>query len=157
MYEAKIATYEQGAQIIRNALKQYPVAMRTYKPSENAWSIHEVIIHLADSEVSSYMRLRKIIAENGSSLADHDADTWAREIPYHEQSVEDALQLIETIRAMNARLMRTTDEHIWATHAVVHPTRGSITLEDWLQLYINHVKAHLNQMERIYQQYQHQR
>jgi uncharacterized damage-inducible protein DinB len=44
--------YENGPQLLADALTQFPRAMWTYQPGENKWSIHEVIIHLADSASS---------------------------------------------------------------------------------------------------------
>lgn len=146
----QIDQYAKGPVRLTEALSHYPPQMWRYKPDEDSWSIHEILIHLADSEVSSYMRLRKLVAENGSSLSHHDPDTWANEIDYHAQSADDALALIRLIRKVNAQLMRHLPEQIWATHAVIHPTRNSITLDDWLDLYIGHIQAHLAQIERVH-------
>ncbi len=152
----QINRYAEGAAVLDETLRKYPLQMWRYKPAENSWSIHEIILHLADSEVSSYMRLRKLVAENGSTLNHHDPDTWASEIDYHAQSADDALALIRLIRKANAQLMRTLPEQIWATHAVVHPDRDSITLDDWMDLYIDHLHAHLQQMERVYRHWKSQ-
>lgn len=146
----QIVAYTKGPKLLEDALQQYPHQMWRYKPHEDSWSIHEIVIHIADSEVSSYMRLRKLVAENGSTLNHHDPDTWANEIDYHAQSVDDALGVIRLMRKVNAQLLRTLPEQIWATHAVVHPQHDSITLDDWLDLYIDHIHAHLNQMQRVH-------
>jgi len=47
------------------ALEEIPKEMWQYKPAPNKWSVHEVLIHIADSEASSFVRARKIISESG--------------------------------------------------------------------------------------------
>ena len=41
------------------ALTQFPREMRQWKPAPDQWSIHEVIVHLADSEANGYARCRE--------------------------------------------------------------------------------------------------
>ena len=44
-------------------LKEIPKEMWQFKPAPKEWSVHEVIVHLADSETNSYLRARRMIAE----------------------------------------------------------------------------------------------
>jgi len=48
-----------------------------YKPGTDQWSIHEIIIHLADSEAHAYLRCRTILAEPGSTLIHFDEHQWS--------------------------------------------------------------------------------
>ena len=54
--------YETGHTLLGEALKEFPTTMWKYKPASNKWSIHEIVIHLADSEIQSHVRCRMIIA-----------------------------------------------------------------------------------------------
>lgn len=35
-----------------------------FKPSLDKWSIHQILIHIADSELVSTQRLKKVLAED---------------------------------------------------------------------------------------------
>src|ERR1700733_2968562 len=58
--------------LLSASLRQLPKKMWLYKPAPERWSIHEVILHLADSEASSYVRCRHLIAEPGVEVAEFD-------------------------------------------------------------------------------------
>ena len=65
----KIELYGQGFEMLVHILQDIPREMWQFKPAPNEWSVHEVIIHLADSESNAALRARKLIVEPGSRLA----------------------------------------------------------------------------------------
>jgi hypothetical protein len=52
----KIELYGNGFAMLVEVLKDIPREMWQFKPTLADWSIHEVIIHLADSESKRYVR-----------------------------------------------------------------------------------------------------
>src|SRR5262245_37583520 len=59
----RLQEYTEGYSRLRATLADVPAQLWRYKPAEEEWSVREVIIHLADSEVHSYIRCRTILAE----------------------------------------------------------------------------------------------
>jgi transposase len=57
-----IADYGAAGDRLADASMQFPKEMWTYKPGPDRWSIHEILVHIADSEVNSYVRCRRFIA-----------------------------------------------------------------------------------------------
>jgi len=39
--------------------------MWQYRPAPDRWTIHEIVVHIADSEANSYIRCRRCLAEKG--------------------------------------------------------------------------------------------
>ena len=142
--------YARGYQKLKDAVEKYPEEMWRYKPDEHSWSIQEIIIHMADSEVNAFVRCRKLIAENGASIYAYNQDMWASELRYQEQNAGDALELFKWLRTTTYKLLKDTPDLTWATHAVNHPERGNITLDDWLEIYTDHVEGHIRQMQRVF-------
>jgi hypothetical protein len=64
----KIESYGNAYSVLVEALKQFPPEMWQFRPSLDQWSIHELIVHIADSEANSYIRCRRFIAEPGEPL-----------------------------------------------------------------------------------------
>jgi len=62
--------------------------MWQYKPGPDRWSIHEIIVHLADSEANSYIRCRRFIAERGSRVMGYDENRWGNSLNYHGRSLK---------------------------------------------------------------------
>lgn len=147
--QAKIASYGSAYAELEDGLQAFPRAMWHFRPTPDAWSIHEIIVHLADSEANSYVRCRRFIAEPGSMVLGYDEMKWARDLNYHAQSTEAALELFKCLRRSSYELIRTLPEATWS-HAVTHSESGRMTLDDWLDVYERHVREHVAQMRAVY-------
>lgn len=152
--EQLLMEYNDGPRILKDAIKKFPREMWSHRMEEDGRSIHEIIIHIADSEMVGYNRCRKIIAENGSELASYDQNAWCRELNYAEHDVDESLALFSMIRKLNYQLLKSTADIYWNTHAAYHADVGSMTLDDWLSIYTKHPYLHIEQMERIYEDWQ---
>ena len=70
----KIELYGNGYDLLIEALKDIPREMWRFKPAPKEWSVHEVLVHLADSESNAALRARKLIVEPGGTLMGYDQD-----------------------------------------------------------------------------------
>ncbi len=147
-----LENFRNGFEKLKAALQNYPRNIFDYKPSPQNWSIHEIIIHMADSEVNSYARCRKIIAESGSSIMAYDQDKWAVDLNYNNQDMDVALDLFGYLRIATYELLKMTPEEKWNNY-MLHPERGKITLNEWLTIYSEHVDVHINQMNRNFDEW----
>lgn len=150
---AKIETYGAAHTALNAAIERYPREMWHFKPAAGQWSIHEIVIHITDSEANSYIRCRRLIAEPGETLMAYDENRWARRLHYPQQSTEEALELFRWLHQGSYRLIRTLPEEIWG-HSAYHPEDGTVSLEDWLDTYTRHVPDHIEQMERVFAAWQ---
>jgi hypothetical protein len=117
--------------------------------SPGDWSIHELIIHIADSEANSYVRCRKFIVEPGSAVSAYDEPKWARDLNYHAQSAADALELFKFLRRGSHLLIRDLPDSVWA-NTIEHPENGTMTMDNWLDVYDRHIPEHLAQMQGVF-------
>src|SRR3989339_816911 len=108
----RIDSYSKGYEKLAAALNEIPKEMWSFKPAPNKWSVHEIIIHMADSEANSFSRARKIICEPGSIIMAYDQDTWAIKTKYHDQSTDDALELFKILRRMTYNIIKNLSESI---------------------------------------------
>lgn len=145
-----IAVYGSAYDMLQKAIERYPREMWQYRPAPDDFTIHEILVHIADSEANSYVRCRRFIAEPGSVVLGYDEAGWARKLEYHAQPVEDAMGLFGRLRNSTFLLIRDLPQETWA-HTVEHSENGTMTMDDWLEVYTSHVPEHIAQMERIYQ------
>ncbi|HUF38252.1 MAG TPA: DinB family protein [Anaerolineales bacterium] len=146
---AKLARYAAAHTLLTEALARFPREMWHFKPSETDWSIHEIVVHITDSEANSYIRARRLIAEPGRTLMDYDENAWATALDYHGLDTEDAVELFRWLRGTTYKLIKDLPEETW-THAAHHPENGDMTLDDWLSTYARHVSDHIGQMEVVH-------
>jgi hypothetical protein len=145
----KIEHYGNAYSILTAALKEFPREMWHFKPSPDAWSIHQTVVHITDSEANSFIRCRRFIAEQGESLMAYDEMRWAELLNYAGQSTEDALELFRWLRLNTYKLIQALPESTWSNTAY-HPENGTMTLDDWLNIYASHIPDHVEQMRRNY-------
>ena len=143
-----IESYGKAYPVLIEALKEFPKEMWQWKPVPEKWSIHEILIHIADSEVNSYVRCRRFIAEPGSGVYGYDENKWAKNLHYHNQSIDDYLELFKWLRKLSYDLIKTIDDHTWETATVIHSDNGEMKLEEWLKIYEEHIPVHIRQMKR---------
>ncbi len=145
----KIESYGKAYEQLVSAVKEFPTAMWQYRPAAERWTIHEIIVHIADSEANSYLRCRRFIAEPGSTILGYDEEKWARVLDYHTQSTQDALELFKWLRLKSFTLIKNQPESVWSNTAF-HSESGAMTLDDWLDIYERHIPEHIQQMQANY-------
>ena len=142
-----IEEFAKGPAMIREALDKLPREMWDWKPAPDKWSVHQIIIHLPDSEASGYVRCRKLIAEPESVVCAYNQEVFADKLNYHRLDIETALDLFRLMREMTVQLLRTLDDSVW-TNTIIHPEHGSVDLNWWLGCYAEHAGKHVKQMQR---------
>ena len=70
--QEQIESYGRAYDRLVAALRGFPRQMWAYRPEPDDWTIHEIVVHIADSEVNSYVRGRRLIAEPGSEVLGYD-------------------------------------------------------------------------------------
>lgn len=142
----KIEHYGLGFSLLKAALAEVPAEAMKFKPGPTDWSVHEIIIHIADSESNSALRARKLIVEPGGILMGYDQAKWADELNYHEHDLEDALEVTRLARKTTYVLLKRQPEEIF-THAIIHPEMPEpFTFDRWLDIYSRHIPGHIEQI-----------
>lgn len=146
----KIELYGHGYEMLMQSLKDIPQEIWKFKPEPKEWSIHEVLIHLAESESNAALRARKLIVEPGGTIMGYDQDAWANEMDYHSQSYEDALEVTRLVRKTTYALLKKQSDEVF-THYVKHPEyEEPYTFEQWLNIYSSHIPGHIEQIKNNY-------
>lgn len=146
----QINAFESVPSLVISALAGLSESQMHAVPAPGEWSIHEVVIHLGDSETFGFERLRKTIAEEKPALQVYDEDAWARNLSYQRQERHLALALFSAQRRSTAALLHMLPSEAWKRTAI-HPERGEISLYDIFTIYLEHGKIHLAQIEHIKQ------
>lgn len=148
--DSKIELYGRGYDLLMETLKDIPREMWKFKPEPKEWSVHEVLVHLADSESNAALRARKLIVEPSGALMGYDQDKWAIELDYHDQSWEDALEIVRLVRKTTHELLKKQPDEVFE-HTAKHPEYDEpYTFEKWLNIYSAHIPGHIEQIRNNY-------
>ena len=143
----QIRRYAEGHSVLRAALAKVPPEAVKWRPAPGKWTVHEIVIHCADSETNAHMRLRYLLAETEPLIVGYDQDRWATELDYHALPLEPALATVEAVRANTVPLLRRLPESAWKKIGR-HTESGTYGLAQWLKIYAEHLEIHAQQIER---------
>src|SRR5688572_17580286 len=139
-----IDQYKDGYRVVAEALVGAKDADLDARPAPAKWTAREVVHHLADSEMTSAVRLRLLLAVDGASIAGYDQDEFARRLHY-DRPIEASLEAFKAARRTTAEILdRMTDEE-WQ-RAGTHSEHGRYSVERWLEIYSTHAHKHAEQI-----------
>jgi hypothetical protein len=143
--QALIERYKDGPRVVREALANINEAELDARPSDG-WSAREVVHHLADSETTSGIRLRRLLAENAPTIEGYDEAEFARWL-YYDRPIQTSLEVLDVVRRASAEILERLAEAEWV-RAGRHTESGPYSVEDWLEIYAAHAHDHADQIRR---------
>ena len=141
-HQKLIEDYAAGPQRLREAVKGMSREQIAARPVPGKWSTLEVVCHIADFEIVGADRIKRVVAENKPTLPDGDEKLFATRLAYHQRDLEEELQLIGSIRAQVARILRTLSDDDFA-RVGNHTAAGPLTLQQLVERGANHIQHHL--------------
>lgn len=143
-----IDQYKAGFDEVIASLKDFPNDDLRKHPIEGKWSACEIVHHLADSETTSAIRLRRLLTEEDPVIAGYDQDHYATRLNYNQREMTPALDAFRAARATTAQLLDLMSEEDWQRPGT-HTENGRYTPEDWLRIYAVHAHNHAGQVRRL--------
>ncbi|MDX2031179.1 MAG: DinB family protein [Blastocatellia bacterium] len=148
-----IAIYAAGYDEVIEALSGIPADKLTAHPLPGKWSAAEIVQHLADSEMTSALRLRRLLCEQQPVIHGYDQDLYATRLAYNEREIAPALEAMRAARATTVQILRRMTEEDWLREGT-HTESGRYTSEDWLRIYAAHARGHAQQIHRLREEIQ---
>ena len=144
-----IDRYREGPAAVRAALAGATPGELDARPAAHEWTAREIVHHLADSETTSTIRLRRLLAEDNPVIVGYDQDEFARRLRY-DRPLERSLAVLDAVRAANAELLELLVEDDWARTGT-HSEDGPYGVTTWLELYATHAHDHAEQIREARQ------
>jgi hypothetical protein len=141
-----IARYKDGYRAVAAALEGATEAELDAKPAPGKWSAREIVHHLADSEMTSAIRLRLLVAEDHAQIRPYDQELFSRTL-YYDRPIAASLLAFQAARASTGELLDRLTEAQWAKTGT-HPEHGRYGVERWLEVYGAHAHDHADQITR---------
>jgi hypothetical protein len=116
------------------------------------WTLRQIVHHLADSHVNSYIRFKLALTEERPTIKPYDEGRWAALEDSRHGDVKAPLALLEGLHARWAQLMRSMTEEQFA-RSFFHPETGQdVTLSAALCQYAWHCRHHTAQISWVREQ-----
>lgn len=111
----------------------------TYR--EGGWNIRQLVHHIADSHLNSYIRFKLALTENNPTIKPYAEEKWA-ELPDSNLPIEVSLALIQSLHERWVYILEKLTV-VQLKRTFTHPDAGDITLEKNIGLYAWHGNHHL--------------
>jgi hypothetical protein len=145
-----IAQYDAGYTEVVESLEGFSAEAMMAHPIPGKWSAREIVQHLADSEMNSAIRIRKLLTEDNPTIQGYDQDDYAARLNYNARDIAPALDALRGARATTSQLLATMTDTDWQREGT-HTESGRYTAEDWLKIYAAHAHNHAAQIRRLRQ------
>jgi uncharacterized damage-inducible protein DinB len=109
---------------------------------DSGWSVRQVVHHLPDSHLNSYIRFKLALTEENPTIKPYDEAAWAELPDSRTTPVATSLTLLETLHERWVGLLRSISDADF-TRTLNHPENGAMTLDALLALYAWHSRHHV--------------
>ena len=117
-----------------------------YRPG--GWNIKQVVHHLADSHVNSYIRFKLIVTEDTPTIRPYDQDEWAKTADANNDEIMDSIEILEGIHKRLTTLIKSLSPE-QKQRTFIHPEyEGELTLSWMIGLYDWHSRHHLEHIKQ---------
>jgi uncharacterized damage-inducible protein DinB len=126
---------------LRAAVKGLNDAQLDTPYREGGWTVRQVVHHVADSHMNSYVRFRLALTETEPTIKPYEESAWAKLEDAAYAPIEVSLRLLEPLHERWVRLLRSLKPEDFS-RTFRHPEHGARTIDWMLFLYEWHGKHH---------------
>jgi DinB superfamily len=142
--DALVAKYKDGYAQVARALQGATEADLDRRPAAGKWTSREIVHHLADSEMTSAIRLRRLLAEDRPVIGGYDQEEFARKLHY-DRPIGASLDAFKAARETTAAILDRMTEEEWIREGT-HSESGRYSVLRWLEIYADHAHNHAAQI-----------
>jgi uncharacterized damage-inducible protein DinB len=138
--QARIETIAAAPARYREAVKGLSEEQFDTQYRPEGWTVRQVIHHVADSHMNSFIRFRLALTEDDPPVKPYDEAKWAL-LADAKEPVEVSLQLIDALHHRWVVMLRSLADADFS-RTLRHPEIGAIDLDFLLALYAWHSRHH---------------
>ena len=111
-----------------------------YRP--DGWTVRQVVHHVPDSHLNSYMRFKLAVTEEHPTIKAYDEAVWANLEDAKTAPIDMSLDLLESLHRRWVIFLRSLKEADFA-RTFQHPEIGVVSLDKNVALYAWHGRHHV--------------
>ena len=109
---------------------------------DGGWTVRQVVHHLPDSHMNSYVRFKLALTEHEPTIRPYDEATWAELIDARSAPLEPSLQLLDGLHRRWVMLLKSlSDDDV--KKKFTHPEMGFLSIDQYISVYAWHGKHHV--------------
>ena len=142
---ALIKRYKEGHRAVVDAFRGI-TDDELDRSASGEWTPRQIAHHLADSEMMSAIRIRRLLTEKAPVIHGYDEVEFARRLTL-DRPIAPSLEAMRYARETTAQILDRLSDADWE-RAGTHSESGPYSLDDWLTIYAAHGQDHAAQVRR---------
>lgn len=114
--------------------------------ADDGWTPRQIAHHLADSEMESATRIRRLLALREPAILGYDEKAFADRLTA-DRPIEPSVEAMRWARESSSQILERMTEEDWQ-RAGTHSESGRYSAEDWLRIYAAHAHDHAAQIRK---------
>ncbi len=147
MDRSRIEVYAAGGQQLIEAYQGLTRVQLFAEPVPGTWSLHQIAIHMLDSDLIGSDRMKRIAAMDKPLLIGYDESAFAKLPGIEQLDAMAACRLFDQNRQMTATILRALPEATFERWGI-HNEIGRVTLAEMVDKYIHHLEGHLEHVAK---------
>lgn len=148
-----VSRLRENAAVLAAQVRGVDPSQARWKPAPEAWSILEVVNHLADEEARDFRtRLDLTLHRPGTPWPPIDPPAWAVEERYNERDLAESIARFEEERARSLAWLSGLEDPQW-DRSYEHARMGTLSAGDLLTSWVGHDLIHVRQINRLHRAY----
>ena len=115
---------------------------------QGGWTVRQVVHHVVDSHVNSYIRFKLAVTEDHPTIGVYDQDAWAELSDAKSAPIEGSLVMLEALHERWVSFLGALDAAAFA-RTLHHPEMGDMDLDILLGVYGWHCPHHEAHITRL--------
>jgi uncharacterized damage-inducible protein DinB len=111
-----------------------------YRPG--GWTVRQVVHHMPDSHMNSYVRLKLALTENEPTIKTYEEELWAELADSRDTPVEVSLALFEALHQRWVVLLQSMRAEDFSRR-LRHPVLGAMSVDNLVNIYAWHGRHHV--------------
>lgn len=111
----------------------------------NGWTVRQIVHHLADSHMNSYLRMKLAVTEDQPTIKTYDEKEWAKQADYN-LDIDVSLNLLAALHLRWVHFLKNLEGHE-LQRGFIYPDGSQLKLEEAIGVYAWHGAHHLAHIE----------
>lgn len=142
MNSARIDAYLAGSAELLKSIWGLTHDQLHAKPADGSWTIHQIVIHMLDSDLIGTDRMKRIACMDKPLIVAYDENAMVQLPGTSELNAFAACEMFQKNRQFTTTILRHLPVAAWERFGI-HTESGKVTLGELLVKYTQHLDHHL--------------
>ena len=116
---------------------------------DGGWTVHQLVHHIADSHMNSFIRFKLALTEDNPTIKPYDENAWSEMADVQKEPINVSITLIYALHKRWLTLLQNMSDADFEKTLFNPQRRGQLTLWEMLGIYAWHGKHHVAHIKTL--------